>query len=60
MTERLQNSADMAAPMSNFLFSGWGERLFGVGHAPDHNSVVCYTQTKIVVERWPRDWSRKF
>ncbi len=50
----------VAAPMSTFPFSGWGESFFGDLHAQAHHGVEFYTQTKVVVERWPRDWSRKF
>ena len=50
----------VAAPMSSFPFSGWGESFFGDLHAQAHHGVEFYTQTKVVVERWPRDWSRKF
>ena len=50
----------VAAPISNFPFSGWGESFFGDLHAQAHHGVEFYTQTKVVVERWPRDWSRRF
>ena len=50
----------VAAPMAYFPFSGWGESFFGDLHAQSHHGVEFYTQTKVVVERWPRDWSRKF
>lgn len=50
----------VAAPVSNFPFSGWGESFFGDLHAQAHHGVEFYTQTKVVVERWPRDWSRRF
>jgi malonate-semialdehyde dehydrogenase (acetylating)/methylmalonate-semialdehyde dehydrogenase len=50
----------VAAPMSTFPFSGWGESFFGDLHAQAHHAVEFYTQTKVVVERWPRDWNRKF
>ncbi len=50
----------VAAPMAWFPFSGWGESFFGDLHAQAHHGVEFYTQTKVVVERWPRDWSRKF
>jgi len=50
----------VAAPMSSFPFSGWGESFFGDLHAQAHHGVEFYTQTKVVVERWPKDWSRKF
>jgi malonate-semialdehyde dehydrogenase (acetylating)/methylmalonate-semialdehyde dehydrogenase len=50
----------VAAPMAYFPFSGWGESFFGDLHAQAHHGVEFYTQTKVVVERWPRDWSRRF
>ena len=50
----------VAAPMSTFPFSGWGESFFGDLHAQAHHAVEFFTQTKVVVERWPRNWSRKF
>ncbi len=50
----------VAAPMSTFPFSGWGESFFGDLHAQAQHAVEFYTQTKVVVERWPKDWSRKF
>jgi malonate-semialdehyde dehydrogenase (acetylating)/methylmalonate-semialdehyde dehydrogenase len=50
----------VAAPMAYFPFSGWGESFFGDLHAQADHGVEFYTQTKVIVERWPRDWSRKF
>jgi malonate-semialdehyde dehydrogenase (acetylating)/methylmalonate-semialdehyde dehydrogenase len=50
----------VAAPISTFPFSGWGDSFFGDLHAQSHHAVEFYTQTKVIVERWPRDWSRKF
>ncbi|NWF83093.1 MAG: CoA-acylating methylmalonate-semialdehyde dehydrogenase [Bryobacteraceae bacterium] len=50
----------VAAPVAWFPFSGWGESFFGDLHAQAHHGVEFYTQTKVVIERWPRDWSRKF
>jgi malonate-semialdehyde dehydrogenase (acetylating)/methylmalonate-semialdehyde dehydrogenase len=50
----------VAAPMSTFPFSGWGESFFGDLHAQAHHAVEFFTQTKVVVERWPKNWSRKF
>jgi malonate-semialdehyde dehydrogenase (acetylating)/methylmalonate-semialdehyde dehydrogenase len=50
----------VAAPMAYFPFSGWGESFFGDLHAQAEHGVEFYTQTKVVVERWPRDWSRTF
>lgn len=50
----------VAAPISTFPFSGWSESFFGDLHAQAHHAVEFYTQTKVVVERWPNNWSRKF
>lgn len=43
----------VAAPMAFFPFSGWGESFFGDLHGQDHHGVEFYTQTKVVIERWP-------
>jgi len=50
----------VAAPMAYFPFSGWGDSFFGDLHAQASHGVEFYTQTKVVVERWPKQWSRKF
>jgi malonate-semialdehyde dehydrogenase (acetylating)/methylmalonate-semialdehyde dehydrogenase len=50
----------VAAPMATFPFSGWGESFFGDLHAQARHSVEFYTQTKVVIERWPREWNRRF
>ena len=50
----------VAAPMAFFPFSGWGESFFGDLHAQGAHGVEFYTQTKVVVERWPAEWSRTF
>ncbi|MEZ4673289.1 MAG: aldehyde dehydrogenase family protein [Caldilineaceae bacterium] len=50
----------VAAPMAYFPFSGWNESFFGDLHAQSRHGVEFYTQTKVVVERWPNEWSRKF
>ena len=50
----------VAAPMAFFPFSGWGDSFFGDLHAQASHGVEFYTQTKVVVERWPRQWSRQF
>ena len=50
----------VAAPMAYFPFSGWNDSFFGDLHAQSHHGVEFYTQTKVVVERWPKEWSRKF
>ncbi len=50
----------VAAPMAFFPFSGWNESFFGDLHAQAQHGIEFYTQTKVVVERWPQEWSRQF
>ena len=50
----------VAAPMAFFPFSGWKDSFFGDLHAQGTDAVEFFTQKKVVVERWPKDWSRKF
>lgn len=50
----------VAAPMAYFPFSGWKDSFFGDLHAQGWHGIEFYTQTKVVVERWPREWSRQF
>lgn len=50
----------VAAPMAQFPFSGWNESFFGDLHGQGRHAVEFFTQTKVVVERWPKEWSRKF
>jgi malonate-semialdehyde dehydrogenase (acetylating)/methylmalonate-semialdehyde dehydrogenase len=50
----------VAAPMAYFPFSGWKESFFGDLHAQGRDAIDFYTEKKVVVERWPRSWSRKF
>ncbi len=44
----------VAAPMAPFPFSGWKESFFGDLHAQGRHAIEFYTETKVVVERWPR------
>lgn len=48
------------APMAFFPFSGWKGSFFGDLHAQGRDAVEFYTDKKIVVERWPKEWSRQF
>lgn len=50
----------VAAPMAFFPFSGWKESFFGALHGQGKHAVEFFTQTKIVIERWPKAWSRQF
>ena len=50
----------VAAPMAFFPFSGWKDSFFGTLHGQANHAVEFFTQTKVVVERWPKEWSRQF
>ncbi len=50
----------VAAPMAFFPFSGWKASFFGDLHGQGKHAVEFFTQTKVVVERWPKEWSRQF
>lgn len=50
----------VAAPIASFPFSGAKESFFGDLHGQGRDAVEFFTQKKVVVERWPREWSRRF
>jgi malonate-semialdehyde dehydrogenase (acetylating)/methylmalonate-semialdehyde dehydrogenase len=50
----------VAAPMAFFPFSGARKSFFGDLHGQGRDAVEFFTQEKVVVERWPKLWSRKF
>ena len=50
----------IAAPMAYFPFSGWKDSFLGVLHGQGRDAVEFYTDKKVVVERWPSEWSRRF
>ncbi|MEO1127442.1 MAG: CoA-acylating methylmalonate-semialdehyde dehydrogenase [Cyanobacteria bacterium J06639_16] len=50
----------VAAPMAFFPFSGWKDSFFGDLHGQGQHAIEFFTQTKVVVERWPKEWSRQF
>lgn len=50
----------VAAPIASFPFSGAKESFFGDLHGQGRDAVEFFTQEKVVVERWPREWSRRF
>ena len=50
----------VAAPIAYFPFSGWKDSFFGDLHGQAIDAVDFFTQKKVVVERWPKEWSRKF
>jgi malonate-semialdehyde dehydrogenase (acetylating)/methylmalonate-semialdehyde dehydrogenase len=50
----------VAAPMAFFPFSGARESFFGDLHGQSRHAIEFFTQTKVVVERWPKSWTRRF
>jgi malonate-semialdehyde dehydrogenase (acetylating)/methylmalonate-semialdehyde dehydrogenase len=50
----------VAAPMAYFPFSGWKDSFFGDLHAQGRDAIDFFTEKKVIVERWPSEWSRKF
>jgi malonate-semialdehyde dehydrogenase (acetylating)/methylmalonate-semialdehyde dehydrogenase len=50
----------VAAPMAFFPFSGWRESFFGDLHGQGADAVEFFTQKKVYIERWPKEWTRKF
>jgi malonate-semialdehyde dehydrogenase (acetylating)/methylmalonate-semialdehyde dehydrogenase len=50
----------VAAPMAYFPFSGWKDSFFGDLHAQGRDAIDFFTEKKVVVERWPSAWTRKF
>ena len=50
----------VAAPLAFFPFSGWKDSFFGDLHGQGMDAVEFFTQKKVVVERWPKAWTRTF
>jgi len=50
----------VAAPMAYFPFSGWKESFFGILHGQGRDAAEFYTESKVVIERWSRQETRKF
>jgi malonate-semialdehyde dehydrogenase (acetylating)/methylmalonate-semialdehyde dehydrogenase len=50
----------VAAPMAQFPFSGWNDSFFGDLHGQGRHAIEFFTQTKVIIERWPKEWTRKF
>lgn len=50
----------VAAPVAQFPFSGWKDSFFGDLHGQGKHAVEFFTQTKVVIERWLKEWTRKF
>ena len=50
----------VAAPIAFFPFTGWKDSFFGDLHGQGRDAVEFYTDKKVIVERWPKEWSRVF
>lgn len=50
----------VAAPMAFFPFSGARASFFGDLHGQGRDAIEFFTQEKVVVERWPAAWTRRF
>jgi malonate-semialdehyde dehydrogenase (acetylating)/methylmalonate-semialdehyde dehydrogenase len=50
----------VAAPMAFFPFSGARDSFFGDLHGQGRDAIEFFTQEKVVIERWPTTWSRRF
>jgi malonate-semialdehyde dehydrogenase (acetylating)/methylmalonate-semialdehyde dehydrogenase len=50
----------VAAPVAQFPFSGWKDSFFGDLHGQGKHAIEFFTQTKVVIERWLKEWTRKF
>ena len=50
----------VAAPVAQFPFSGWKDSFYGDLHGQGNHAVEFFTQTKVVIERWLKEWNRKF
>jgi malonate-semialdehyde dehydrogenase (acetylating) / methylmalonate-semialdehyde dehydrogenase len=48
------------APMAFFPFSGSKGSFFGDLHAQGRDAIDFYMDKKVIVERWPKEWSRQF
>jgi len=38
----------------------WKDSFCGVEHAQGRDGVEFHTEKKVVIERWPKEWSRRF
>jgi malonate-semialdehyde dehydrogenase (acetylating)/methylmalonate-semialdehyde dehydrogenase len=50
----------VAAPMAFFPFSGARDSFYGDLHGQGRDAIEFFTQQKVIVERWPSEWSRRF
>lgn len=50
----------VAAPVAAFPFSGARDSFFGDLHGQGRDAFEFFTQEKVIIERWPKEWSRVF
>jgi len=50
----------VAAPVAAFPFSGARESFYGDLHGQGRDAFEFFTNKKVVIERWPKEWSRVF
>ncbi len=50
----------VAAPVAAFPFSGARDSFYGDLHGQGRDAFEFFTNKKVVVERWPKEWSRVF
>jgi malonate-semialdehyde dehydrogenase (acetylating) / methylmalonate-semialdehyde dehydrogenase len=50
----------VAAPLAQFPFSGWNKAFLVICTVRVDTAIEFFTQTKVVVERWPKEWTSKF
>jgi len=50
----------LSAQVTPSSVTGWKDSFFGDLHGRAQDSVEFFTQKKVVVERWPKTWSRQF
>jgi acyl-CoA reductase-like NAD-dependent aldehyde dehydrogenase len=53
-------SIGLAATKAFFPFSGWKESFFRDLRGQGLDAVEPFAQNKIVIECWPKEWTRKF
>ncbi len=49
--------------LKNLINGKWQlgkDSFFGTLHGQSNHAVEFFTQTKVIIERWPKDWTRKF
>lgn len=50
----------IAAQQATRPFGGGKGASFGTRHGQARHAVEFFTQATVVVERWPKEWSRQF